>query len=59
MRLVRPAVVARYFDYPPLHAPSDECRAVDFWVRGRWQTPLIGGHFVQRLEDITGLRLTS
>jgi hypothetical protein len=55
----RPLAQARYFDYPPLSEPSEECRAVAFWVHGRQQTPLIGGRFVQRLEAITGARLTN
>jgi hypothetical protein len=55
----RPLAQARYFDFPPLGAPIEECRAVDFWVHGRQQLPLVGGRFVQRLEGITGVHLTN
>lgn len=51
--------VARYLDYPPLNSLSGECTPVDFSVHGRQQTPLIGGRFVQWLENITAIRLTS
>jgi hypothetical protein len=49
---------ATYTDYPPLTAPSGPCTAVDFSIRGRAQTPLIGGDFVKQLDNIVGVSLT-
>ncbi|MGH2856068.1 MAG: hypothetical protein ACRDMJ_01135 [Solirubrobacteraceae bacterium] len=48
---------AYYADYPPLEAASGPCNSVQFWVRGRQETALIGGDIVHRLQRILGAHL--